>query len=150
MHVCRVGGGFSADQFFSLTFPVEWAERHHISRLEAINIVIAVKTLIPSALSPYKLCIKTDNIASAQVLMTGKTQDTIMAACARELARHAIEYQIEIDIEHTPGRDLVLADALSRCSVDPAMQDKARVLVTQMCLKRADTCDLTSIIDMYV
>lgn len=112
--------------------------------------MVAVKTLIPSVPSPYKLCIKTDNIASAQVLMTGKTKDSVMAACARELARHAIDHQIEIDIEHVPGRDMILADALSRCSLDMAMQDKARMLVTQMGLKRVDTCDLSSIIDMCV
>lgn len=144
------GGGFSEDRFYALAFPEEWEKRHHISRLEAINTVIAVKTLVPDTVAPYKLCIKTDNIASAQVLMTGRTQDPVMAACARELARHAIKTQVAIEVVHTPGVDLVLADALSRSSRDMTMQDKARALVTQMGLKRVDACDISMIIDIDV
>ena len=39
----RGAGGFSLTEYYSATFPAEVADPHHISRLEAINVVVAVK-----------------------------------------------------------------------------------------------------------
>lgn len=67
------GGGFSATHFYDFTFPREWADRHHISRLEALNIIVAVRTLAPVRGEPYRIRVNTDNSASAYVcLVVGK------------------------------------------------------------------------------
>lgn len=138
------GGGFTSDRFYTIVFPREWAERHHISRLEALNVIIAVRTLACDVTCSNSLLIKTDNSATAYVLLSGRTQDGVMGACARALATFAIERQIDIRVIHAPGETLILADALSRRSHDEAMDKKARSLTKELCLQEVSV-DITQI-----
>ena len=52
-------GGFSALHYYSFRFPERDTENRHISQLEAINIVVALKSLVPPTLRHHsvKLCI---------------------------------------------------------------------------------------------
>ena len=113
------GGGFSPTHFYSVRFPLRWVLEHHISRLEALNVVIALKSLIPDDLHCTEVVIKTDNIAAAYSLTTGKARDPVIASCARELWLIAATRQLKITVEHAPGESLVLADALSRRHKSP-------------------------------
>ena len=45
------GGAFSTTSYYSIRFPLQWVVDHHVSRLEALNLIIAIKTLIPSDLA---------------------------------------------------------------------------------------------------
>lgn len=135
------GGGFSKTRFYDICFPEQWAERYHIAQLEAINIIIAVKTLLPKDSQGLRLCIITDNIASASVLSTGRTTDQVLAACSRELALIAITHQLELDVRHAPGETLVLADALSRRFHNKEMNDIANKLTLEKRLARAPAID---------
>ena len=113
------GGGFSPTHYYSVRFPLEWMVKHHISRLEALNVIIAIKSLIPDDLHSTEVVIKTDNIAAAYSLTTGRAKDPILASCARELWLIAATRQLTITVEHAPGETLVLADALSRRHKSP-------------------------------
>lgn len=139
------GGGFSETRFYDIRFPKHWAERYHIVQLEAINIIIAVKTLLPESSQGLCLRITTDNIASASVLSTGRTTDEVLAACSRELALIAITHQLELVVRHAPGDTLVLADALSRRFHNKEMNDRAVDIVYQKGLLRAPAIDLRSV-----
>ena len=108
------GGGFSATHFYSLRFPQGMVENLHISQIEAMNIIIAVKTLLPRDLRSAEIVITTDNSAAMHTLNTGKTRDPILAACSRELWLVAALRELRIVVNHAPGETLVLADALSR------------------------------------
>lgn len=130
------GGGFSRDKYYSVRFPHEWAECHHISRLVALNVIIAIVCLVPNISHANSLLMRTDNSATAAVLLNGRTQDVVMGACARELANFAIRKQIDIDIVHVPGELLVLADALSRSNHDAKMNNKASEPLTDMRLEK--------------
>lgn len=141
------GGGFSHDQFYDLVFPMSVSERCHISQLEALNIVVAVKTLVPKDLKGHMVVIKTDNSASASVLVTGRTRDGVMAACSRELAMVVVTQQLEVDVRHVPGVSLVLADALSRRHSDSAMDRRASAMVGHLGLARAWPPKLEHIFD---
>ena len=122
------GGGFSDSHYYSVIFSQGEKEGRHISQLEAINIVVALKTLLPPDLSSHHVVVVTDNIASAHVLNSGRTRDYVMAACARELWLIAALRNLIISVEHAPGETLVLADALSRRSMSPHHEATAQRL----------------------
>ena len=105
---CLEGGlGFSSTHSKSVRFPLEWIVRHHISQLEALNVIIALKSLIPDDLHSTEIVIRTDNIASAYSLTNGKAKDPVIASCARELWLIAATRQLIITV---PGESLVLAN----------------------------------------
>ena len=120
-------------------------QKHHISRLEALNIVICVKSLIP--LECVRVVVKTDNSASAHVLMSGKTDDVMMAACSRELAMFASIHQLEIEVVHIPGKDLVLADALSRFRKGENFKQIVRDEMIRLDLKWVEPIQVSTAID---
>lgn len=86
-----------------------------IFQLEAINIVVAFKTLARALnVSPAHVIVWTDNITSSYALQTGRTKDALLASCARELWLLAAKLNHHIEIKHKRGVQLPLADALSR------------------------------------
>lgn len=91
--------------------------------LEANNLLVSYKTLAPTN-HPRKLTVVllTDNIASSYALSSGRTRDPILGACARQMWLEAACRNQEFIIQHKPGIDIPLADALSRYDMDP---DKA-------------------------
>lgn len=110
------GGGNSTSHFYAW----QYSQQHktnfpQIVHLEAINIIVAYKTLAPTfTLRPAKVVIWTDNIASSFVLQSGKTKDETLASCARELWLQASLFNHEVEIKHKNGDLIPLADALSR------------------------------------
>lgn len=142
------GGGFSADQYYNISFPRGWQSRYHISQLEALNALIAVKTLIPGDLEGHRVVVKTDNAASASVLVTGRSHDPVLAACSRELAMLMVLRQIDIDVVHVPGITLDLADALSRRHDDAAMNDKALSMIRANGLTRVNPVSTDTVLSM--
>ena len=110
----RGAGGFSNENFYSLEFSPEEANTYHINQLEAANILIAVKTLLPPNMRNTELKITTDNMVAMQTLNSGRTRDPFLLACSRELWLVAALQQLKIVINHAPGETLILADVLSR------------------------------------
>ena len=101
----------------------------NIAHLEALNLVVALRTLSPHNPQGYIITINTDNHASQQVLSTGAGRDHILTACAREIWLFAATNSCEVEILHKPGKDLILADALSRRSFN----SKAKIIATDIC-----------------
>ena len=103
---------------------------------------MAVKTLIPSDLINSRVLVKTDNIGSMFALLTGKTRDPVLAACACELWLFTALRGLDILITHVPGESLVLANALSRA----ILSVKAESLVAMMSLSYAKPVALTCVL----
>ena len=59
-------------------------------------------------------------MAVVDVLTSGKTKDSILALCARNIWLLAAIYNISIHIEHIPGKNNVVANLLSRFKFDTA------------------------------
>ena len=142
------GGGFSPTGFYDCVFPKKISEEHHISRLEAVNVVIALKTLIPPGMTATRVIVITDNSATAHVLTSGRTRDPVMAACAREAAMVAATRQLTIDVQHAPGETLELADALSRRAKSKDKDSLAARLTREKKLKRQKPVSLRNLIDL--
>ena len=124
------GGAFSAKEYYGTMYPNEMRQKYtNIAHLEAINLVVAMRALAPPTPSDYKLIINTDNSASQQVLSSGAGKDLILTACARELWLYAACNSCEVQVLHKPGKDLVLADALSRRAFDGSADKKAESIL---------------------
>ena len=139
-------GGFSDSLYYDIVFPDHYLDQFHITQLEALNAVIAVKTLTPAQYTNGRVLIKTDNMGSVFALSTGKTRDPVLAACARELWLFSALRNIDILITHVPGEQLHLADALSRMSFDRSLHTRAVSLVTTLKLSRAKPVALTNVL----
>ena len=124
------GGAFSAQKYYGTPYPHGMREKYsNIAHLEAINLVIAMRSLAPPTPSDYKIIINTDNAASQQVLSSGSGKDPVLTACARELWLFAACNSCEVQVLHKPGKDLVLADALSRREFDGSANKRAETIL---------------------
>lgn len=110
---------------------------HHIHHLEAINLIVAYRTLMPKwDTRGARIVMITDNMASSLALTTGKTRDSTLAKCARQLWLEAAKADHEISIQHRPGLSIPLADALSRAHSDDAKAQQADLLIRNRKLSR--------------
>lgn len=134
------GGGNSDNAYYSWCYSTEHTQKYtNIHHLEAINLLVAYKTLQPSRdTKGERIVMITDNMASSIALATGKTRDKVLAACARQLWLEAAKHDHEIAIQHRPGTLIPLADALSRLHFDKAKQRQADLLIKSRKLSRVD------------
>ena len=140
------GGGFSGSHYYSLCFSDLRFQSMHISQIEAFNIVLAVKTLLPHDMRSTQVIITTDNSAAMHTLNTGRTRDPILAACSRELWLVAALRELEIVVNHAPGTSLVLADALSRRHGSHAHADIATQMIRHLDLMPCSPCDVDNVL----
>lgn len=118
---CLSGAGGNSDQnFYIWDYTPDHLRRFPlIHQLEAVNIVVALRTLCINQPRPGEgVTIYTDNQSSSFALSSGVTTDSVLSACARELWLEAAVRDIDIQILHKPGALIPLADALSRAGVD--------------------------------
>ena len=113
---CLTGGGaHSPVRYFRERYKDAFTSRYPaIHELEALNLIAAVRHLGPDAAEGATVIVNTDNAASAAALESGRATDPTLAACSREMWLLAAHLNVNIEIRHKPGVDLVLADALSR------------------------------------
>lgn len=121
------GGGVGEHFCYTWKYPNKLVTDYpNIHELEAINLTVAYKTLAPKMANPgQKIIIWTDNSSSAFALETGRTKDTTLAACARELWLQAAINDQVLEIRHKPGAEIPLSDALSRMHEDQVKRSYA-------------------------
>lgn len=101
-----------------------------IHQLEAVNTMVAYRTfasLFPAG--DAHVILHTDNEASAYALQSGRTKDLVLSACARELWLIAAKNDHLLTIEHKPGRDIPVSDALSRMEFDTAKRQYVQCIL---------------------
>ena len=139
-----------AKGYYSVQFPIQTQIDHHIARLEAVNVVMCVKTLVPPSVKCVCVLVRTDNSAAASVLMTGKTRDPILALCARVLAMYIGLRQWQVIVTHVPGVSLILADALSRYTLSERYKNIVLKKVGQRSLVKVEPVEVMKILDSIV
>lgn len=112
----EAAGGFMTPYYYNWVYTDQHRQAFpSIHELEAINLLITYKTFAKYIPDDNALVIIfTDNIASSYALETGRTKDTTLASCARELWLLAARRSHTISIRHKPGVQLEFVDALSR------------------------------------
>lgn len=130
-------GGNNDEKYYAWAYSKKHKKTFpYIYQLEAINIVVAVKTLANFCPTiPTHLTVWTDNITSSFALQTGRTKDNVLGACARELWLHASKANMTLEIKHKRGELIPLADALSRLSHDQPKKKLALEIVKSKGLK---------------
>lgn len=125
-------GGGGNTQGYCYTWPYTTAYKEAfpvIHQMEAVNILVAYRTLAHRLSSdPRSVLILTDNMASSHALVSGRTKDSVLGACSRELWLEAARNGDKITVEHRPGEDIPFADALSRMHVDSKKLDYVRTV----------------------
>ena len=123
-------GAHSPTHYYAREFPTALIRQNlTIARLEALNLVLALKSLAPEKPERFRIVINTDNQTSQQVLSSGAGQDHILCACAREIWLYGARTNADIVVIHKPGKDLILADALSRRHCNPVAARTARAII---------------------
>ena len=97
---------------FMATFPA-------IHELEAVNLLVAIRHLVPTNLAGIVLLVNTDNAASAAALSSGGAVDGNLGACAREIWLLAALGNFGIEVQHKLGAQFQFADTLSRAHSSP-------------------------------
>ena len=117
LDACLKGyGGIFLNQCYALPIPKNF-NNYSIVHLEMLNIVVALK-IWATQWSCKKLRIKCDNMAGVEVLTSGRTKDSVLAWCARNIWLISAIFNISIHIEHISGKNNVAADLLSRFKFD--------------------------------
>ena len=120
------------------TLPIPSHCKHlHITQLEMLNVVVALKVWA-SVWSNKIIDIKCDNLAVVEVLTSGKTKDTFLATCARNVWLICAIFNIQIRVWHIPGKSNHIADLLSRWTIIKDPLHKLQQLLPQF--MGAHTC----------
>jgi hypothetical protein len=85
-----------------------------ITPLEALNLVLVLKSLAPARLHEFHTIITMNNTASQQMLEMCWGKDDILCIGTREIWFYSAAMSTGVAIIHAPGDILFLADALSR------------------------------------
>lgn len=114
-------GAICAGQYYHRQFPDFIIQQGcHISQLELLNLVIAMKVWA-GRWHNQAVVLFCDNSAAVTVLSTGRSKDSFLLACAREIWWHAAKHDLLLQPRHRPGASMHVADALSRLHLKPAL-----------------------------
>ena len=119
-------GAWTGGSYYAERYP-EWLreEGHTIAHLELLNVVIAVK-MWGKEWRGHKVEIVTDNMNACLAVRSGRSRDPYMQQCVREIFVTKVKFDIELQIRHQAGKELVRADALSRMCVDKRFEEWVR------------------------
>ena len=133
------GGGNSDVAYYRLAYTHAHCKKYpYAHQKEAVNLLIAYRTLRPQSTSGMRIVVHTDNMASKFALTTGKTKDPVLAACSRQLWLDASVADHTVEIRHKPGALIPLPDALSRFN-EPSKRLLAKSLIQQKALRRLES-----------
>ena len=90
---------------------------YDIVHLEMINILVAIRAWA-GRWANHKILIHCDNQAVVAIMASSKTRDLTLAAIHRNILMECAKFDIELNTVHIAGKSNVVADALSRLSLD--------------------------------
>lgn len=145
---CLSGGGARLGNLcYAFEYPHQVASRLHITQLEALNCLLAARTFLRHK---FNTCVSVvcDSKGAVSALAGGRARDSVLGAISRAFWFLQAENNIKLKFNHAPGVSMVVADALSRQHLSPDDHEKAREIVTNMCLRYVSVipsdCDYTS------
>ena len=123
---CLQGGGglCSGLQFYKVFYPSYLQEfGFSISSLECWNFLVAAQMWLPS-LTGTTVLIFCDNWATVAAINSGRATDPIIRGSLRELWWIAAAHDVQLEIRHKPGAEMLAADTLSQAAISSAAAAK--------------------------
>ena len=123
-------------KWFVITFPPEWQSKN-IAFLEFYPIVVALN-VFGLKISNRRVIFHCDNAAIVHVINKQTCKDSDIMCLTRQFVLTAMQYNVKFNAIHVPGKQNLLADALSRLQVSPqllikfGMEDKAIIVPTHL------------------
>ena len=127
---CLTGcGGHWDTHYYHTMFPALTLHANHpICHLELLNIVIALR--VWGEMWRHKnVLLYSDNAATVCILSNGRSRDTFMMTCARNVWLIISSLNISLTVRHKPGRDMETADCLSRSHLHTSFREKLSYLI---------------------
>ena len=129
---CMIGGGAaSGDKCYMYKYIPPLLGEMHISQLEAVNCVAAIRAFISSADRGNTVEVKCDNMAAVSTYTSGHGRDEILLACARAIWWHMAATDTTIVFTHTPGILMGTADTLSRAFLSDTHHARAQAMIAE-------------------
>lgn len=135
---CLTGGGGGTDmkRCYELVYSPAFAAAHHISTLEAVNCLVAIRTLISAHDRDSTIEIQCDSASAIHALALGRARDPVLLAVCRAVWYFAATMDIRFVYTHVPGVDMTVPDALSRAHLGQDHRRKADRIIHQYNLKK--------------
>lgn len=119
-------------EYFHLIFPDRIMQQAlSINALELLTVVVAAKVW-GKWWQGKRIVVHCDNEVSVTVMNTGRSHNSFLLACLRELELVAARHEFEIRGNHIPGVDNRIPDALSRWHTGQEYQRQFWALTTGM------------------
>ena len=117
-------GAWSQGEYFHRAFPTAIQKQGlHINALELLTLVVSVR-LWRKKLQGKRFVVWCDNMATVTVVTSGRSRDSFMQSCLRELVWWLALMEAEIRVQHIATTENRIADVLSRWDIE--MDAKSR------------------------
>ena len=111
-----VGGLCSGLQFYKISYPQFLLDLGlSISSLECWNLLVAARIWLPT-LSGTTVLVFCDNWATVAAINSGRATDPIIRGSLRELWWLAASHDVQVEVRHKPGAEMIAADKVSRAT----------------------------------
>lgn len=132
------GGATDFDRCYTLVYPKRVADSYHITILEALNCLVALRLLLTDADNNTTVSLACDNQSTVFSLTSGRARDPVLSAIARAVWFIEAKRNITLIVTHVPGQRMQLADALSRAHISHNDKSVADKYVQDYDLKRVN------------
>lgn len=130
------GGGHNGSHAYMYKYPAAVRSSFHISQLEALNCLIAIRALLDDSHNNSVVQVNCDNQAVVSSIQSSRGKDRVINSIARALWFIGARRNIEFRFVHIPGVQLHKADALSRAFVDADSWDRAQKVMKDNSFKK--------------
>lgn len=130
-------GAWGSGRYYASVLP-KCLDHLPIAQIEALNVSLAVRTFIDVRHSGRTVLLRSDNGATVAVLQSGRGKDPTILQAARDIWMHLARYDVNLVVQHIPGVELILADALSRMTISDNYVRLASDLVRENSLESVE------------
>lgn len=123
------GGGTDMVRCYQLVYSKAITETHHISTLEAMNCLVAMRTLLSSADRDSTIEVQCDSASTIAAFSAGRARDPVLSAVCRAAWYLSARMGIKVIYTHVPGALMDIPDALSRAHLGPEHRAKAQKII---------------------
>ena len=138
---CLTGiGGASARHAYLCQVASQSDPVHNISELEAINVAVALQTLVSESDKGKCISVICDNMPTVHLMQSGRGHNRVMLEAARAAWMVQAMHQIKLVFVHIPGKMNVFADSLSRAHSSKTHADIVQNIVLANNMTMVDPC----------